>query len=303
MPLNKFPPSRDPYDSNEYLLLRAGSAESADAKATNLLAWINRGLAKSQKIATKGAPKERLPRKIYIEPNQQGLPTAESAQRVISLIDAFVHAGVTLRECLERSPERYFYDDPPRELLDAYRAVNKILHAYRGEYGVDTHPHLRQPALDKFWKNVPKAVVKAEIRKSRTLDPDVTSGLLLGFVFTGKFTKYEQQAVADLLKLVQDQRFHLLRKCKAKRKADGKMVPCERWFLAARIDQQSCTTKCGRWVSQNTPEYKAYRKIENAKHYATTKKEDKKYKDLVGFAAPKPSRRISKKQSAHRKLV
>lgn len=263
----------DPYESNEYLLLRAGSAESGDPKAANLLSWINRDFEKLQQSITWKKPRHKAG---YIYPNQDryNLPTVESVKRVVKLIEAFAAAGAMLETCLEKWPDRDF-DDPPPELLAAYRPVNRMLHAYRGEYGIETHPKLRQPALDKY---IPKEYLKAEIREARTLDIDKTAGLLLGFVLTGKFPFGEQQAVADLLSLIQTQRFHLLRRCPAPvashrgERETKEIRSCSRWFLAIRIDQKFCCPRCKNRYYENNPEARNDRRIRANKYYHLKKR-------------------------------
>lgn len=261
----------DPYQSNEYLLLRAGSAENGDPNAVNLIAWINRDLGMLRQSPLWREP-EGKPGFIYPAADRYTPPTIESAQRVIELIEAFAAAGAMLKYCLAKWPDRFFLEDPPPELLAAYRLVNKMLHAYRGEYGIDPHHQLRQPAFDKHWRD--KKLLKAEIRVSRTLDIDATAGLLLGFAFVGNFPFGEQLAVADLLGLVRNQRFYLLRKCNApvaSRRGEREIKeipPCGRWFMASRIDQKFCSKACGRRDLENTPEFRDARKVWARKHYA-----------------------------------
>ncbi len=270
MTVRKVNSKLNPYESNEYLLLRAGSAENGDPRAANLLQWINRNFEALKQSPAWIKPR-RKPGFIYAGPDRTALPTLVSVQRVIKLIEAFAWAGATLKNCLEKWPDRDFFDNPPTELLAAYRQVNRRLHAYRGEYGIDTHHKLRQPAFDKF---IPKKYLAAEIRDSRKIDTDGTAGLLLSFVLTGRFPFGEQQAVADLVKLIQDQRFHLLRKCNAPvasqrgEREVKKPRPCGHWFLASRIDQKFCSKACSRRDRENTPEFRNARKVWAREHYA-----------------------------------
>lgn len=272
--------SDDPYETNMYLFLRSGSPESADVRAANLINWINLDIEAIKRHPFWRPPMEPKPGLTYAPLDRCALPTAESAQRVVRLIEAFAAAGDKLKECLEKWPDRNFWQSPPPELMDAYRPVNRMLHNYRGEYAIDTHDNLRQPANDWILERAVKrgrlsrSTMKADIRNQRTLDPDPTAGLNLGFTLVARYPFGEQLAVLDLVKLIQDQKFNLLRKCKgvhARTRGDFKkgIEPdsCDRWFLAKRIDMIFCSDKCKGRVYDNKPKRKVRHLVDSKASY------------------------------------
>jgi len=126
---------------------------------------------------------------------------------------------------------------------------------------------MTQLAVD-YWMNAPREI-KNQIKKVDELlsqyptrpvveisNKDGSGGLYIEYASTGGRPLGEQIAVSHIRRIVNEQALDRIRLCE-----------CERWYLATRTDQKSCSAKCRHRIYEQKPDAKARRKIYMKAYY------------------------------------
>jgi len=165
----------------------------------------------------------------------------ESVTRIVGFISALHDAGKRIKEAFDRDNNGNFSTAAARSKI--LRVVNEFLQEY---------PHRR--------------VVTIAVDPTEGVGDDGLYSLEIGHGMSLQRPIGEQVAVEQVIHLVSIKKFHLLRQC----------VVCDKWLLATKSDQVTCSVPCRRRAYQQTDEYKAKRREFMRKNYHQKKQTKKK---------------------------
>jgi hypothetical protein len=156
-----------------------------------------------------------------------GRNSKASGTRILALVEAIRRADNLLASAAKQEPRRNFWTNPPKRVANAVSEIQRILDCY------------------PIWPSVEIGVV------------DGTSGLHFDEIMNGgDWPSGEQIAIWEIVRLAQERKLSLLRKC-----------GCELWFLAQRQDQQFCSAACRHRAYEQTEAYKAKRRDYMKQYY------------------------------------